>query len=107
MKNTKFSAVVHLLSDARGIYMPRDFAESFDLIEWGLYEDYTFILSNPDDDSYWDEWQIVLDSAKYIDKDGNEFRLYQDGDLWAICYDKMTNEEKTNFGFDIEEEETE
>lgn len=100
MKTSKFNAVVLLLSDARGIYIPRDFVQSFDLNKWGLYKDNEAILSNPEDEFYWDEWSTVLDNAKFIDEQGNEFRLYQDGNLWAICYDRMTSEEKKNFGFD-------
>lgn len=100
MKTLKFEAVVHLLNDARGIYIPRDFVQSFDLNKWGLYKDHEAILSNPEDEFYWDEWNMVLDNAKLIDDAGNEFRLYQDGDLWAICYDRMSSEEKKSFGFD-------
>lgn len=26
--------------------------------------------------------------------------LHQDGDLWAFCFDNMTDEEKMNFGWE-------
>jgi len=100
MKTSKFNAVVLLLSDARGIYIPHDFVQSFDLNKWGLYKDCEAILSNPENEFYWEEWNTVLDNAKLIDEEGNEFRLHHDGDLWALCYDRMSSEEKKNFGFD-------
>jgi hypothetical protein len=33
---SKLDAVEHLLSDARGQYIPRDFVACFDLIQWGI-----------------------------------------------------------------------
>ena len=57
----------------------------------------------PENEWYWEAWHEVLDKAQYIDNQGNIYRLYQDGDLWLICYELMTNEEKINFGFDVEE----
>ena len=90
-----------LLSDARGIYIPRDFVEGFDLTKWqGITPEDAETLKNPDDEWYWEAWQNVLNSARYTHTDGRVFSLYQDGDLWAICYDKMTDEEKKNFGFE-------
>lgn len=97
------SGINLLLSDARGIYIPRDFYKSFDLNGWNInsgevngIED----LSNPENTYYWDTWDMVLTNAFFIDKDGNKWTLHQDGDLWAICYELMTDEEKHNFRFD-------
>lgn len=102
--NNKLNAVNLLLSDARGIYIPRDFVQCFDLSEWGFFKDHEAILNNPDDEFYWEEWSTVLDNAKFTDKEGNVFRLYQDGDLFAICYELMTDQEKINFGFEEDAE---
>lgn len=102
MKTSKFNAVVLLLSDARGVYIPRDFTD-FDMSKWHINNRLCEDLQDPTDEQYWYTWESVLNSAYYVDECGNKFELYQDGDLWAICYDKMTNEEKINFGFDIEE----
>lgn len=90
-----------LLSDARGIYIPRDFVDSFNVDDWGLDPDSWAVqtCSDPDAEGYWDAWTQILDRAEYR-HDGNVWRLYQDGDLWAICYELMTDEEKTNFGFE-------
>jgi len=42
---------------------------------------------------------MILNNARYTDKNGNVWRLMQDGDLWAYCFELMTDEEKENFGF--------
>lgn len=98
----KLNNVELLLSDARGIYIPRDFIQGFDLTKWKGIPEYTIkTLNNPDNDGYWDAWNDVLSYAEYIHDDGRVFTLYQDGDLWAICYDSMTDEEKSNFGFEL------
>lgn len=92
------NAVAHLLSDARGIYIPRDFVDSFNADDWGLdpYSwEFIACMTGPGDD-YWEAWNAILDKAEYH-KDGNVWRLHQDGDLWAICYELMTDEEKINF----------
>ena len=94
------SGVQLLLSDSRGIYIPRDFAEYFELDQWNIDLKYIQRLSSPYDDFYWDNWDVVLNNAYSIDKNGNKWYLWQDGDLWAICTDLMTDEEKSNFGFE-------
>lgn len=105
------SNVVLILSDARGIYIPRDFlTDNYNEIAksrceaWGLNEsnkDHWMDAVNPDSEWYWEAWDWILDNARYIEEEtGKVFTLYQDGDLWAICYDHMTDEENCNFGFD-------
>lgn len=29
------------------------------------------------------------------------YHLHHDGDLWALCFPQLTEEEKRNFGWDI------
>ena len=78
------------LSDARGVYIPRDFASSFanrdhDVI--GVLEDDWIILeAGPDGPTglYWDAWEDVLNNAVVTDTRGVRYRLRQDGDLWLI-----------------------
>ena len=82
-----------LLSDVRGIYIPRYFAEGFDLNAWHIDFDVS-ALSDPDSDLYWDTWERVVSSAFLLDAEGNCFTLHQDGDLWAICPNLMTDIEK-------------
>lgn len=108
-------SVILILSDSRGIYIPRDFiCDDYNEIDmkhcfaWGLTAEnmeYWEAAANPDDEWYWDAWQWILNNAEYTAENGDKYRLHQDGDLWGICYEKMTNEEKHNFGFDVEDVE--
>lgn len=90
-----------LLSDSRGVYIPRDFVECFNMQQWHIESKYIERLSSPDNEWYWDNWDVVLNNAYSIDKNGNKWHLWQDGDLWAICPVLMTEEEKQNFGWDV------
>lgn len=90
------SGVQLLLSDARGIYIPANFVECFNMQQWHIDEKYTERLSSPDNDFYWDNWDVVLNNGYFIDDDGNVWHLWQDGNLWAICHELMSDEEKQN-----------
>lgn len=103
-------AVIHILSSARGVFIPRDFLTD-DLCNiaedhctaWGLTtdnKDWWECAIDPYRDDYWECWDWILNNAKYTTSEGDIYRLHQDGDLWGICYEKMTDEEKENFGFD-------
>lgn len=95
------SGIQLLLSDARGIYIPKIFLESFLSFKvWGLKKADYKVLNNPDNGGYWDAWNACLNNAKHTDKDGNVWQLWQDGDLWAICPALMSDEEKANFRFE-------
>lgn len=102
------NAIELILSDSRGVYIPRDFiCNDYNEIDadhcaaWGLTEEnkeHWICAANPEDEWYWEAWSWILDNAKYTDENGNVYRLWQDGDLWAYCFEKMTSEEQ-NFGF--------
>jgi hypothetical protein len=84
-----------LLSDARGVYIPRDFAEGFDLTAWHIDFDVS-ALFDLEGDFYWDTWERVLNNA-YLIEGEYRFTLHHDGDLWAICPELMTELEKLHF----------
>lgn len=114
-----------LLDCCRGVYIPRDFVAGFDVEVWGLKPDSWAVKTTAsrsrmlsklwglqpsgwavntcqdpgDDPDYWEAWEEILDKASYTDNDGHEWRLWQDGDLWAVCYDLLTDEERKNFEF--------
>ncbi len=96
------SGIRLLVNSAHGIYVPAVFVEQFDLEQWGIaslreeIED----CSNPDNEYYWDSWHWIMDYAEFIDKNGNTWRLYQDGDLWAYCPELMSKDEWENFFLD-------
>lgn len=97
--------VILLLSDARGIYIPHDFASDFDFGEdgWqGVSTEELEVLVDAYHEDYWEVWNIVLSNAYYVDKpSGKVYHLHQDGDLWAFNFTGMTDEEKLNFGWDL------
>jgi hypothetical protein len=73
-----------LISEQAGIYIPRNFYENFAFDVWNVaLQDY-FDLSSPDNDQYWNAWDDLLAHAEYHDDDGHIWRLYQDGDLFAV-----------------------
>jgi hypothetical protein len=91
------SGIQILASDSYGIYVPQKFAsnynwsginvEDLDIIEQG---------PTPENEWYWEAWSNVLNDAFHKDKEGNTWRLYQDGDLFAYCEDLMDDEEYYN-----------
>ena len=87
-----------LLNSARGIYIPQNFVEEFDLTKFsGIDPDDVAILHDPDHEWYWDAWDNVLQYATHTDEHGHKWYLHQDGDLWMICDELMTDAEYENF----------
>ena len=76
------SGISLLLSDVRGVYIPRDFVDNFNLDKWHVDNKYMYLLSSPDNERYWDYWDVLLCVAFFVDESGNKWGLYQDGDLW-------------------------
>jgi len=73
------------LSDARGIYIPRDFARTVDHARVaGVTPEQWADLENEDSESYWDTWSDVVDNAICTDDLGVRYRLEQDGDLFIV-----------------------
>ena len=76
------------LSDARGVYIPRDFANSFadrsKHVQGVSAEDWAVLETGPDHEWYWEAWVNVCDNAIVTDNDGVRFRVHQDGDCWLI-----------------------
>jgi len=101
MKQVKQDPAVILFCDsASGRYIPQRFAaEIMPQYLHGVTKDQLNELSDPDGEWYWDTWHTVLDNARVIGANGENYTLYQDGDLWLVDFDRMTEEEKENFGF--------
>lgn len=74
------------LSDARGVYIPRDFARSIDRskLTGVSEEDLVYLDINPEGETYWDVWADVCNDAVITAQDGTVYRLEQDGDLWLV-----------------------
>lgn len=93
------SGIELLISDSWGIYIPQRFAENFR--DWQNIDtdDQDVCEAGPDVEGsdYWEAWQNITMNATYTDRDGNVWRLYQDGDLWCYCEDLMTDDEYYDF----------
>lgn len=88
------------LSDARGIYIPRDFAESIkrDCVAGVSDEDWTTLEAGPDHEWYWEAWDDVCDKAVITDpSNGTVYTVYQDGDCWLIPQGMEWSEESQFF----------
>lgn len=91
-----------LLDGNRGVYIPRYFADIVNSAVtdgWSGIdeEDLNIISSGPDHEHYWDAWDSVMSRAKFTDSKGNDWHLYQDGDLWLYCESLMTDNEYEDF----------
>lgn len=74
-----------LFDSNRGQYIPQHFAAEIDRtkVEGVTAEQYAILEAGPDNESYWDVWTEVEDSA-VLSVDGKTGRLYQDGDVWIL-----------------------
>lgn len=86
-----------ILSDARGVYIPRDAVESLPAIDGQLTSWERDTLKDPENEHYWEAWENVLN--RDYEHEGKAFNLFQDGDLFAY----WTKERQD--GFDKWEEE--
>ena len=97
------------LSDARGVYIPRDFATSFKdrakNVSGVEPKEWEFLEAGPDAAWYWETWDNVLDNAVVTDDAGVKFTLHQDGDLWLVPEGMYWNDEKDTFEWPEESEE--
>lgn len=85
-----------LIDSHHGVYIPQLFAQHC-AHEWiGISPDNLGIMIHgPDHEYYFEAWDMVLNNARH--KSLPWLTLYQDGDLWAIDYDRMSDDEKMNF----------
>ena len=90
-----------LFSDSsRGCYIPKHFSEEVvrECVTGIDLADLDFLLQNDFwDENFWDTWHHVLDNCLVTDDHSNVYTLHHDGDLWLVCEDLMTEEEKKNF----------
>jgi hypothetical protein len=95
------------LSDARGQYIPRDFASSFadrsKTVMGVTQEDWAILDAGPDHEYYWDTWSEVCDNAVITDDNGDCFNIHQEGDCWLIPDGMEWSEEEDFFVWPAEE----
>jgi hypothetical protein len=79
------------------VYIPQRFAGILKVSEsWEGYDpkDVEILLQGPNVDGYWETWQNILDNACFVDPKGFRWQLYQDGNLFAYCWELMSRKEK-------------
>jgi hypothetical protein len=87
------------LNDARGVYIPRDFAQSWTKEERAKRvsgvddDDWAILEIGPEHREYWDAWETVCDSAVVTDDAGNKYTVHQDGDCWLVPVGMTWDEE--------------
>jgi hypothetical protein len=85
-----------LISDTHGIYIPQRWAMYCQDMDGVRPENMEILKKGPDHPWYWEAWDEVLGLAHSI-IDGKKWYLWQDGDLFAVCDELMTDEEYENF----------
>lgn len=95
-----------LLSDSMGVYIPKVFCEENNTQDFGitLTDEDREILQDPYNEGYWDLWDTIERTAVRVDEEGNEWRLWLDGDLWLVCYNLLDDEGYERLGI-VEDED--
>ena len=86
-----------LFDGSRGIYIPQEFAQYCD--HWCGLSDWArgVLTAGPNHPDYWFAWEQVLENAYFIDSGKREFTLHQNGDLFAVCLDEMSESKQGEF----------
>lgn len=88
----EFRKMELFLSDSRGIYIPKDFAESIskESIAHNSQELLQYLeelKKGADIEDYWDIWNDLLNNLTVINPEtGEQYHLHQDGDLFLVQY---------------------
>ncbi len=85
-----------LISEQRGVHIPRRFALEFNLPAFSIAEDdedIAILKQGTEHEHYWEAWDAVLDKAKTAEGG----YLYQDGDLWLVHPHLMDEQEYIDF----------
>lgn len=91
------------LSDARGVFIPRDFAQSFTnrsaVVEGVTDEQWAILEAGPSSENDWycETWTEVCDSAIITDEYNAKYRIYQDGDCWLVPVGMEWDEENETY----------
>jgi len=93
----KLGGIEFLLGSNRGVYIPRDFIESYREEIYGDLSKYKTDLASPDLENYWEAWTELCAEVEVEDVSGKVWQLYQDGDLFLVCDAYMDDEEYKSF----------
>lgn len=90
--------IILFCDSSSGVYIPQRFANEIkrDCVT-GISDDNYDDLLDPNNELYWDTWELVCNNAEITDHNGNKYSLHYDGDLWLLDLERMTDDEKSNF----------
>ena len=89
-------SMILFCDSSSGRYIPQRFAaEIMPQYLQGVSQDELNELADPDGEFYWDTWNTILDNATVVYGD-HTYRLHHDGDLWLVCDELLTDEERIN-----------
>ena len=90
-----------IIDGHHGVYVPLVFVQTVNraLLSGVAVETLEYLAKEEslEDDGFWEEWDSVLNNAR-ITHNGKIYHLHQDGDLFAIAWDNLTDEEMVSFG---------
>ena len=90
-----------IVDSHHGVFVPMVFAQTVSraLLSGvsGETLDYLAKKESLEDDGFWDAWDSVLNNAR-ITHNGKIYHLHQDGDLFIIDWDNLTEEESEALG---------
>lgn len=100
--------VNHLVNSAHGIYVPQVFVKYAEAYGWIIpphhSDDVASIEEGPESEYYWESWESLLSMPSRVDEEGNRWTLHQDGDLFEVCDDLLSDEEYEIFWGEPREE---
>ena len=90
-----------IVDGRHGVFVPQWFAQTVNraLLSGVTTEDLDYLAKEGsiEDDGFWDIWDSVLNNAR-ITHNGKIYHLHQDGDLFAIDWDNLADDEFEAFG---------
>jgi hypothetical protein len=93
----KIDPIQLLIDCSGGHYIPKYFHDCYDPVLWNISEEYFNDLDDPSNELYFDSWSYIIDNAYFVDDYGLTWNLYQDADLFMVCYEIMTDEQYKEF----------
>jgi len=90
-------AIQLLVSDSWGMLIPQSFVRNYEFTGADEKDIETCDRGpDPENEWYWEAWENICRDAFVTIKD-NKYRLYQDGDLFGICEEILTDDEYEAF----------
>lgn len=81
---------VLLVDEVNGVNIPKIFCEraAHYADSWQMSRgDMEICMGGPEEEFYWEAWESIINQAKMTDSQGREWRLWQDGSLFAYTGD--------------------